>query len=123
MVNEIKELKGKTFVDVIVKKCDDFVSKDEIIFKCKTGEVYRMYHEQECCESVYIEDIIGDIKSLIGYPLVMAEEVTKEGEVDEDTTSTWTFYKFATVKGYVTIRWYGFSNGSYSESVDIEEVK
>jgi len=51
----------------------------------------------------------------------MAEEVTEAGSNDWDTY-TWTFYKFATAKGYVTIRWYGTSNGYYSESVDIEEV-
>lgn len=51
----------------------------------------------------------------------MAEETSSSGEI-EWGTETWTFYKFATVKGYVTLRWYGESNGYYSESVDFERI-
>jgi len=51
--------------------------------------------------------------------------VSSEGEpaVDPeyDDSFTWTFYKFATIKGSVTLRWYGSSNGYYSESVSFVE--
>ncbi len=86
------------------------------------------YHEQDCCENVCIEEIDGDLGDLIGSPLLMCEEVTNKNEYsgkysnshDEDDDSyTWTFYKFATINGYVTVRWLGSSNGYYSERVDI----
>jgi hypothetical protein len=114
----IDELKGKTLTEIIG---DD--DSDELIFVCDDGNQYKMYHEQDCCENVSIDDIIGDLKDLIGVPLLMAEEVDNNYEDDGDKPAgydswTWTFYKFATIKGYVTIKWYGESNGYYSESVD-----
>jgi hypothetical protein len=111
----IEELLGK----VLAKINRD--GDEELIFYTADGAKYRMYHEQDCCEHVSIEDIIGDFADLIDSPIIMAEEITQDGtEEDEDVwdeSATWTFYKLATNKGYVTIRWYGSSNGYYSESV------
>lgn len=119
-VKNVNVLEGKTLKDIKVKR------NEEIIFTVDDGTKYKMFHDQCCCEHVYIEDICGDIKNLIGSPIVMAEEVSNYdmGKLDKwDDSYTWTFYKFATVKGYVTIRWYGTSNGWYSESVDFIELE
>ena len=85
----------------------------------------RFQHHQDCCESVYIEDICGDLNDLVGSPLVEAEQVSNydaEPLYKGEESYTWTFYKFRTLKGSVTVRWYGSSNGYYSESVDVEVV-
>ena len=118
-VNNVSELIGKTLRDVIRN------GNDEIIFMVDENEKYRLFHNQDCCESVSIEDVVGELQDLIGSPILMAEEVTNIDDLeplDSSSSYTWTFYKFATVKGYVTIRWYGSSNGYYSEKVDFERV-
>lgn len=120
---KIDELKGKTFVAINIEKYGSYETKDLIKFTTKDNEWYIMKHEQDCCENVYIESIVGNIESLIGLPILIAEESSnRDNEIGEDGT-TWTFYKFATAKGYVDIRWIGESNGYYSESVEFYKLK
>jgi len=112
-------LLGKTLTEVRQ------VGNDEIFFTTSDGDAYRMYHSQDCCESVTIDDIEGDLQSLVGNPILVAEEVSNSDSRDpeqEYDSFTWTFYKLATIKGHVDIRWFGSSNGYYSESVDFEKV-
>lgn len=110
------------FSDLLGKTLTTIVNKDdELIFATNEGEIFMAYHEQDCCESVRIEDIEGDLNDLIGTPILQAEETTNIedtfGKIKFPDSFTWTFYKLATIKGYVTIRWLGQSNGYYSESV------
>ncbi len=119
MKMEINELIGKTLTKI------EQIGDDELHFYCTDGTHYLMYHEQDCCENVSIDDICGNLDDLIGSPILIAEEsISDENPRSEyDDSFTWTFYKLATVKGYVTIKWYGESNGYYSESADFKQVK
>lgn len=113
---KFSDIIGETIVDIIGGEGDG-----ELTLRMANGYDIVLYHEQDCCEYVYLYDVAGNLEDLIGSPLVQAEESTSDGGEDEDCceSRTWTFYKFATAKGYVTLRWLGESNGYYSESVDI----
>lgn len=109
-----------TLVGKTITRIEGTRGDDRITIHTSDGYIYSMYHEQDCCESVYIEDIEGDYADLINLPLVLAEVSTNSDDAPEssyDESFTWTFYRLATEKGFVVIRWYGSSNGYYSESV------
>ena len=112
------QMLGKTFVQV-----SGAVGNFDLLFETANGERFMFSHQQDCCERVDINDIVGDLQDLVGEPLLLAEEVQGETPVDfnerEYESVTWTFYKFATRKGYVDVRWLGESNGYYSEGVDL----
>lgn len=128
---DINVLVGKILVDVKVSEGDSEGDGEHITFTTNEGEVYVMYHDQDCCEGVYIDDVCGDLDDLIGLPIVRATEDTNVDENPEGVEKptyqgdsfTWTFYNIATAKGHVTIRWYGESNGYYSESVNLHRTK
>ena len=118
---EITELIGK-----VCRAVTGQVGTGELRFVTE-GATYRMYHRQDCCETVTIEDISGDLGDLIGSPILQADVRVSEnqklrGLESRDDSFTWTFYRIGTAKGFVVIRWYGGSNGYYSESVDFEKM-
>jgi len=111
------------FEDLIGKTISTIVGavkgSEQISFTLNTDEQYYMNHVQDCCESVLVEDVCGDVNDLIGSKILKASEDSNNGENGYyDGSFTWTFYNIATRKGHVTIRWYGTSNGYYSESVN-----
>lgn len=83
-----------------------------------------MQHIQNCCETVELEDIIGNLDRHIGATLVSIEERVSQSEdlPQTDDSNTWTFYTIITSKGYIDLRWHGSSNGYYSESVDLQFI-
>jgi len=126
------DMLGLTFTEVTQR--DD----EQITFTTAEGDTWIMHHQQDCCESVTIEDVCGDLQDLVGHPLVQAESVTSDTEnditdkervwltlkdefTDVDENELWTFYKFATIKGSVNIRWFG-SSDYYSISVSLYKV-
>jgi hypothetical protein len=128
---DFADLLGKTLTSITISE-----DKDRIDLKCG-DEWFVLHHIQDCCEFVSIEDICGDLDDLIGHPLLLAEEASSRDNADDKTTyaygwagamgvpvsesSEWTFYKLATIKGCVTIRWYGDSE-YYSTDVTFERV-
>lgn len=117
---DVSVLLGETLVEL------DKFEDTALHFTTASGKKYIMYHQEQCCESVYIESIVGDLSDLIGEPLLISEVVYSEGvppakPVWGDDEYQWTFYKFATRKGYADIRWYG--SGHYSVKVDFVQTE
>ncbi len=115
---DISQMIGLTFHHI-----EGGEKESDVLLFVGAGDVpsFKFYHEQDCCEDVRIEDIVGDLDDLVGVPLLEAREDTQDGSAEYES-ATWTFYNFRTIKGSVTIRWLGTSNGYYSESVTCQRL-
>ena len=91
-----------------------------LAFHLQDGRTLVMEHEQDCCEEVWLEEVVGDLADLIGTPILYASaRESSSGDGTREPSQTWTFYAIRTIRGSVDLRWYGTSNGCYSESVDL----
>lgn len=117
LVCHMESLKGKVLTSIAGAQVDG----DTITMIDTEGGTHKLFHDQDCCESVSICDVEGDLEDLIGAPIVYAEEVTGNAldiENEGMESGLYTFYRIGTAKGGVVIRWLGESNGYYSESVE-----
>ena len=110
---DISELKGKTIANVKGLS----VESDVVTLTCTDGTAYQMYHDRDCCENVSVEDVCGDVDDLLS--TVVSARCETSGDSNYER---WTFYIIQTLKGAVTIRWYGESNGYYSVAVDVQQI-
>lgn len=115
-------LMDKTIADIQGLKKDS----DCVQIHFTDGSYLSMYHDQDCCESVTLEDFDNDAQSLIGGSIIRIEECISNADDEEfsplndyDNSYTWTFYTIITSKGIMKLRWYGTSNGYYSESITL----
>ena len=118
---DFNSIEGLTFAKI--RGCEK--GSGEILFTTTEGRRFRMFHWQDCCENVSVEDVVGDVEDIIGSPVLRAEERSSGVQDIKDgwgSDEQWTFYTIATIQGTVDLRWYGTSNGYYSTSVDFEEV-
>ena len=95
------------------------VSKDStsIFFYSTSGMSFMLGgHSSDCS----IEDLCGELGWLEASPILQADE-SHDTRTDSDgyDREAWHYYKIATIKGYVTVRFYG-CDGYYAASACLE---
>lgn len=109
-------LVGETIVSVVGAK----VGSDTVEIKTQSGRTFRMYHEQDCCESV---TVVRAYIPYIGNGLTIVSASEKIESIPSAESATRTTFVFETSCGIGFIEWIGESNGFYSESVSFVEDK
>jgi hypothetical protein len=128
---DIETLIGKKIIELNIRE-----SADEVLFGTDDGKKWIMHHNQDCCESVDLERVDGELSDLLYEIITDAECKTFSGYEDDgdwpkfllkepEWLESWTVSKldFTTAKGLVSFIWQGRSNGYYGEEVQIEEVE
>lgn len=112
---EFNEMVGKTLESI---EGGD-IGSERITFNFADGTAAASYHSQDCCESVKVTGVLGDIENIIGAPIIAASEVCEsEGEPKPEYPDSWTWtrQRIQTEKGEALFTWLGESNGYYGET-------
>jgi hypothetical protein len=126
-MTELSEIAGHTIIAIEISRDEHRLSRDQdkVVIQT-TGGAFQMQHDQSCCESVNLLEVVGDPKDLVDATVLELRcETNKDGPEPENSNGSflWTFYILKTTKGDLTFRWFGTSNGYYSEEVDFERIK
>lgn len=114
-----EDIKGMVFESVTLD------SDLRVIFKPKSEDFQIvLYHSPDCCETVNIDDVCGDLHDLEDTEILSAIRTHMDltpsdpgADIRHDQEDNY-YFKIDTAKGSVTIRWYGSSNGWYSTEVE-----
>lgn len=120
-MSSFSDLVGQRIESFYCNSPESFIGAESILIKTDRA-TYKMFHSQDCCESVFLEEIHGDFEDLIGEIVISADESTSDYPEGPDYLNQWTFYTIRTNKATVTLRWLGSSNGYYSVDVSFERV-
>lgn len=99
------------------------IDKEEIRFETESGRKFVIMHSQDCCESVVIHDVSGDLQTLVGQKIVVYE-----GSWDNDLPSSMepgmveSFTRSIFKVNDIVIECFGQSNGYYNESMALADV-
>lgn len=116
-MSDFSKLVGKTIVAIEGAT----VGAERVTIVCSDLTRFSLYHLQDCCERVRVEDVAGNPQDLIGRVVALADESSnKDNPPDYADSFLWTFYRPRTHGGDITIRWLGESNGYYGESVECD---
>lgn len=112
---DFDELIGETITDITG------LGSDNVTIQTESGRKFRMWHQQDCCERVSIEKIVGNIQSIIGSRIESTRKSSFRGDRGESSTVT-QFYIGTEHGDDVLIEWLGCSNGYYGEGVSFGEI-
>lgn len=120
---DFSELVGKTLKSVKLENAVLFLETDD-------GALYTQQYYEDCCAGCGLIDGLDDLVKLIGQKIVVVAEETTSRDMPSDykpdyepESFTWTFYTIRTFEGTAVLRWYGSSNGYYSETATFECVR
>jgi len=126
-MNYRDEIKIESLVGEVLTHIDVDEVENIILLTTKSGRQIKIFHDQDCCESVSIETTEGNWDKLVGKVIEEARQDEfynldpKPGEYAESWTRTNLIFR---VNDQTVIsKWIGESNGYYSESVNIEEFR
>ena len=98
-------------------------SKNEIYFETECGEEFIMSSELVNSKHVTIEEIKGDLNSIIGNKIQNFYSKSYESIcIEDELTKITTYFNISTQKGSISLKWTGTANNELTEEVDFYKV-
>jgi hypothetical protein len=109
---EFEDLKKEILVNITY-------TSYQVVFQTKSGKKFKLFHRQDCCESVYLADVYGRVEDILNKKIldVDSSSVNLNPEYGDNH---YQIYRITTQEGELSFRFSGSSNGYYSTAVDFE---